>query len=163
MAHRAVVKLETPQSVQPKPTGHTTLLQGWINVNDVDLTSQQRRVPGGKLPRREELENAWLAGMWHHASVASDCKSRDCICSNSQSQRKPRTNKAKSGGAATPHPITPVRTSARKLEMAEDWAWHPGNSGTDQKARGMRGSQGWHLICGRPRCLISRLTAALTN
>ena len=29
------------------PTGHTTLLRRWINVNDVDSTSQQHRVPGG--------------------------------------------------------------------------------------------------------------------
>ena len=27
------------------PNGHTTLLRRWINVNDVDSTSQQRRVP----------------------------------------------------------------------------------------------------------------------
>ena len=29
------------------PNGHTTLLQNLINVNDVDSTSQQRRVPSG--------------------------------------------------------------------------------------------------------------------
>ena len=29
------------------PTGHTTVLRRWINVVDVDLTSQQRRVPSG--------------------------------------------------------------------------------------------------------------------
>ena len=29
------------------PTGYTTLLRRWINVNDVDSTSQQRRVPSG--------------------------------------------------------------------------------------------------------------------
>ena len=27
------------------PTGHTALLQRWINVNDVDSTSEQRREP----------------------------------------------------------------------------------------------------------------------
>ena len=32
----------------PQPTGHTTLLRRWINVIDVDSTSQQRRVAGGK-------------------------------------------------------------------------------------------------------------------
>ena len=31
-----------------QPTGHTTLLRRWINVNDVDSKSQQRRVPSGK-------------------------------------------------------------------------------------------------------------------
>ena len=29
------------------PTGHMTLLRRWINVIDVDSTSQQRRVPSG--------------------------------------------------------------------------------------------------------------------
>ena len=29
------------------PIGQTTLLRRWINVNDVDSTSQQRRVPSG--------------------------------------------------------------------------------------------------------------------
>ena len=29
------------------PTGHTTLLRRWINVSDVDSTSQQRHVPVG--------------------------------------------------------------------------------------------------------------------
>ena len=29
------------------PTGHTTLLRLWINVNDVDSKSQQRRVASG--------------------------------------------------------------------------------------------------------------------
>ena len=28
-------------------TGHTILLRRWINVIDVDSTSQQRRVPSG--------------------------------------------------------------------------------------------------------------------
>ena len=32
------------------PTGHTTFLRRWINVNDVDSTSQQRRVPSGLGP-----------------------------------------------------------------------------------------------------------------
>ena len=35
------------------PTGHTALLRRWINVEDVDSTSQQRRVPSGWV---------WLAG-----------------------------------------------------------------------------------------------------
>ena len=31
-----------------EPTGHTTLLRGWSSVNDVDSTSQERRVPIGR-------------------------------------------------------------------------------------------------------------------
>ena len=31
-----------------EPTGHTTLLRDWSNVNDVDSTSQERRVPIGR-------------------------------------------------------------------------------------------------------------------
>ena len=40
----------TPSSflvVTSLPTGHTTLLRRWMNVNGVDSTSQQRRVPSG--------------------------------------------------------------------------------------------------------------------
>ena len=33
------------------PTGHTTLLRRWINVINVDSSSQQRRVPGGYFAR----------------------------------------------------------------------------------------------------------------
>ena len=33
--------------LKSSPTGHTTLLRRWINVIDVDSTSQQQRVPGG--------------------------------------------------------------------------------------------------------------------
>ena len=34
--------------ISTQPTGHTTLLWRWINVTDVDSTSQQRHVPSGK-------------------------------------------------------------------------------------------------------------------
>ena len=33
---------------QRQPTGHTALMRLCINVNDVDSTSQQHRVPRGK-------------------------------------------------------------------------------------------------------------------
>ena len=42
---------------QRVPIGHTTLLRRWINVNDVDPTSQQRRVPSGFI----SLKMSWLA------------------------------------------------------------------------------------------------------
>ena len=45
------------------PTGHTTLLHRWINVNDVDSTLQQRRVPSGYSAVQSQIGVAAYLGL----------------------------------------------------------------------------------------------------
>ena len=54
------------------PTGHTTLVQRCINVNDVDSTSQQRRLPSGKTLRHARRQLNILAGVCS-ASIEACC------------------------------------------------------------------------------------------
>ena len=49
---------------QPHPIWHTTLLRRWIKVNDVDLTSQQRRVSSGLL----QVNNSYRCNLPSHCS-----------------------------------------------------------------------------------------------
>ena len=49
---------------QPHPIWHTTLLRCWIKVNDVDLTSQQRRVSNGLL----QVNNSYRCNLPLHCS-----------------------------------------------------------------------------------------------
>ena len=58
---------------QISAAGHTTFLRRWINVNDVDSTSQQRRVPSGSVCPARPISHTIYAHclpIWSHSSLA---------------------------------------------------------------------------------------------
>ena len=63
-------------------TGHTTLLRRWINVTDVDSTSQQRRIPSGisETPQRARAVTNIASPVQHQTRCWSNEESTQGLC-----------------------------------------------------------------------------------